>query len=76
MIGPLSGLFVATFILMKKHGFDFFKAISTKDGNNQLPKLDQLELRYIVVDEIPDRNVHDEEPSDQGVSIRQRSTIC
>ena len=66
--GFLIGLFVATFILMKKHGFDIFKSISTKCGNGQqqkpqLAKLDPLELYDIVVN-IPKRNVHDEEPPD------------
>ena len=67
MIGPLIGLFVATFILMKKHGFNIFEAISTKGGNEQqkphLAEPDLLELQGIVVDEI-----HEEEHPDQGRS--------
>ena len=72
MIGPLISLFVATFMLVKKHGFDIFKPVSTKDGieqqNPQLAKLDPLELYGIVVNDIPDMNVHNVELTDQGRS--------
>ena len=57
---------------MKKHGFDIFKAVSTKGGNVQqiphlakLDPLDPLQLYGIVVNDISDKNVHNEELPDQ-----------
>ena len=75
VIGPLLSLFVASFVLMKKHGFDILQAISWKRSEKKQelnPNLAQvsenLELQHVS----ENRNVQDEEePPNQYIVQRE-----
>ena len=75
VIGPLLSLFVASFMLMKKHGFDILQAISWRSGEKKLelkPNLAQvtehLELQHVS----ENRNVQDEEESPNQYIVQSK----
>ena len=75
VIGPLLSLFVASFVLMKKHGIDILQAISWKRSEEKQelkPNLAQVTEHLELQDVSENRNVQDEEePPNQYIVQRE-----